>query len=283
MSLHLGHDCRRSRPWSPAWVTLLGLGSIFFIGPSAFASSGPTLRIEVDARDLPRRLLHTRIHVPCEPGKLGLWYPKWIPGTHAPSGPIQDVGGLRFETTDGKVVPWRRDDGEVFRVECDVPDGVHEIIARLDVICNGPAVEASGHLSYGNNLVGMINWSNCLLYPEGPSCDDIMASVSLRLPSAWRFATALKTESPGNGRDQKPAKDGYTTFKTVTLNDLLDNPLIAGEHLRTIPLEAGKNPPAFMHVVSESPTALKIGPNVVNLYSRMVREAGAAFRGLPLS
>ena len=63
--------------------------------------AGPTLEIEVDARDLPRRLLHAQIHVPCKPGKLGLWYPKWIPGTHAPSGPIQDVAGLRLETAGG--------------------------------------------------------------------------------------------------------------------------------------------------------------------------------------
>jgi predicted metalloprotease with PDZ domain len=277
MSLQSRRDCQRSGVWSLASLTLLALGSICFVGPSAFASSGPTLRIEVDARDLPRRLLHARIQVPCQPGKLGLWYPKWIPGTHAPSGPIQDIAGLRFETTDGKVVPWRRDDGEVFRVECDVPNGTHEIVALLDVICNGPAVEASGHLSYGNNLVGMINWSNCVLYPDGLSCDDIMASLSLRLPRAWRSATALKTESAGKGQDQRPAKEGYTAFKTVTLNDLLDNPLIAGEHLRTVPLEAGKNPPAFMHLVSESPTALKIGSNVIDLYSRMVREAGSLF------
>ena len=262
-----------SWPRSRSWVW----GRLGFAAPSVVAGSGPTLLIEVDAHDLPRRLLHTRIHVPCQPGKLGLWYPKWIPGTHSPSGPIQDVAGLRLETTDGKAVPWRRNDSEVFKVECDVPDGVHEIIARLDVICNGPAVEASGHLSYGNNSVGMINWSTCLLYPDGPSCDDIMANLSLRLPRGWRFATALKPESPGNGRDQKPAGDGATAFKTVTLNDLLDNPLIAGEHLRTIPLDAGKNPPAFMHLVSESPTALKLGPNVIDLYSRMVREAGALF------
>ena len=283
MSLHLRHDRQRPRPWSLAWLTLLSLGSICFASSAAFGSSGPTLRIEVDARDLPRRLLHTRIHVPCQPGKLGLWYPKWIPGTHAPSGPVQDVGGLRVETPDGKVVPWRRDDGDVFKVECDVPHAVHEIVVRLDVICNGPAVEASGHLSYGNNSVGMINWSNCLLYPDGLSCDDIMARLSLRLPRAWRFATALKLETPGDGRDQRPAGDGYTAFKTVSLNDLLDNPLIAGEHLRTIPLEAGKNPPAFMHVVSESPTALKIGPNVVEPLQPDGARGRCAFWGLPLS
>ncbi len=258
-----------------AW--LLSLTWTCVAMPAAHAGSGPTLEIEVDARDLPRRLLHTRILVPCQPGELGLWYPKWIPGTHAPTGPIQDVAGLRLETPDGKPIPWRRDDVDVYRVDCQVPDGVRQIVARLDVICNGPAVEASGHLSYGNNAVGMINWSTCLLYPEGPSCDDTRVRLSLRLPHGWRYASALKAERPGEGQDQKAAGDGVATFKTVTLDELVDNPLIAGEHLKTIPLEVGKNPPAFMHLVSESPSALQIGPKVVDLYSRMVREAGALF------
>ncbi len=71
----------------------------------AVAGEGPTLRLEVDARDLPRRLMHSRIEVPCRPGKLALWYPKWVPGTHAPCGPLQDVAGLRIETTEGKPIP----------------------------------------------------------------------------------------------------------------------------------------------------------------------------------
>ncbi len=63
----------------------------------------------------------------------------------------------------------------------------------------------------------------------------------------------------------------------MSLNTLADSPLIAGEHLRTIPLKTGSNPPAFFHVASESPSALELGPDVVDLYSRMVREAGALF------
>jgi predicted metalloprotease with PDZ domain len=187
------------------------------------------------------------------------------------------MAGLRLETPDGKPLPWRRDENDVFRVECNVPDGVHEIVARLDLICSGPAVEAAGHLSYGNNSVGMINWSNCLLYPDGPSCDDTMVQLSLRLPRGWRFATALESDQASDVRNQTPAADGRADFKTVSLRDLVDNPLIAGEHLRTIPLEAGKNPPAFLHLVSESTSALQLGPNVVDLYSRMVREAGSLF------
>jgi predicted metalloprotease with PDZ domain len=236
----------------------------------AAVAAGPTLQIEVDARDLPRRLLHTRIQMPCQPGKLRLWFPKWVPGTHGPGGPVQNVGGLRLETPDGKPVPWRRDEVEIYRVECDVPAGVKSINVRLDVICNEAAVAAAGYLSYGNESLGIINWGTCLMYPEGPSREDILVHLSLRLPKDWKFATALKTE-PG------PAESGRTTFQTVSLGELVDSPLIGGEHLRTIPLDSGAYPPAFFDLVSESPGALEIRPEVVKLYSRVVREAGELF------
>ena len=47
--------------------------------------------------------------------------------------------------------------------------------------------------------------------------------------------------------------------------------------MRTIPLETGSYPPAFFHLASESQTGLELGPDVVALYSKMVREAGALF------
>ena len=242
-------------------VGLLGVGS----NRTAYAGSGPSLKIEVDARDLPRRLLHSRIQIPCQTGKLKLWYPKWVPGTHGPYGPVQNVGGLRIQTADGKPLKWQRDDLELFRVECDVPDGVNEVTVLLDTICNESAEHAAGYLSFGNNSVGIINWGTCLMYPEGFPCDDIEATMSLRLPGKWRVATALK------GAD---IKDGLVTFRTVTLTDLADCPVIAGEHLRTIPLATGPYPPAWIDVVSESPTALELSPRVVEMYSRVVREAG---------
>jgi predicted metalloprotease with PDZ domain len=163
---------------------------------------------------------------------------------------------------------WRRDQTEPYRVECEVPAGARAIAVQLDTICNEAAVRAAGYLSYGNRSVGIINWNTCLLYHEGWSCDDIRVHLRLVLPRAWHIATALETESDQEGR---------TSFKTVSLADLVDNPLIAGEHVRTIPLDAGSGPPAWLHVASESPHALQLGPDVVGVYSRIVREAGAMF------
>jgi predicted metalloprotease with PDZ domain len=188
-----------------------------------------------------------------------------VPGTHGPYGPVQNVGGLRVHTPDGQTLKWQRDELEPFRVECDVPDGAREITVLLDTICNEPADHASGYLTFGNKLVGILNWGTCVMYPEGFACDDIQASVSLRLPDRWRFATALK--SMGN-------TDGLATFQTVSLTDMADCPLIAGEHLRSIPLETGPYPPAFLDVVSESPAALELNAKVIAMYSRVVKEAG---------
>ena len=184
----------RSYVWLLVSAWLVNLTWAGAAAPNAMA--GPTLKIEVDARDLPRRLLHTRIHVPCRPGKLALWFPKWVPGAHGPLGPVQDVGGLRFETPAGIAVAWHRDESEPYRFECDVPDGVTEIEVRLDMIFNRPSHLGYGYLSYGNRSLGIINWGTCLVYPEGFTCDDIQVQLGLRLPSTWRFATALEARKP---------------------------------------------------------------------------------------
>ena len=156
----------RTRRWS---LVLAAMAGFFWGSGAARAGDGPTLRLVVNTHDLPRHLIHSRIDIPCRPGKLALWYPKWVPGTHAPCGPIQDVAGLRIETPDGKPVPWHRDETDVYRVVCEVPEGVESVRVRLDVICNKPAVDAAGYLTYGNESIAIINWATCLMYPEGPS------------------------------------------------------------------------------------------------------------------
>src|SRR5262249_39786221 len=134
----------------------------------------------------------------------------------------------------GSVLTWKRDDVEPCCVTCDVPDGVGAVHARLDYICNEVAMMAGGHLSDGSRSVGVINWNTCVLYPDAADCTTLPARLRLRLPAGWRYATALKTEEE---------KDGEIHFSELPLADLIDSPLIAGEHLRTFKLEAGSGPP----------------------------------------
>ena len=57
----------------------------------ATTAAAPHLTIAVDATDAPRRIFHAHLTIPASPGNLTLYYPKWIPGEHAPSGPVIEL------------------------------------------------------------------------------------------------------------------------------------------------------------------------------------------------
>ena len=234
------------------------------------AAESPAILIDIDARELPRRLVHTTLDVPCKPGApLRLWYPKWIPGTHGPKGRVENVGGLRVESPDGTVIPWKRDEVDLHCFVVAVPEGVKTVRVKLDTICESSSVESAGIYTYGNSSIGTINWNTCVLYPEGSPIDDTYVKVSLRLPAGWKFATALKSAPPA---------EGVISFKEVSLATFIDSPLIAGKHLKSHRLNAGgAGAPVYLDLTSESPEAINLDPNVIEQYSRMVREAEALF------
>ena len=83
-------------------------------GLAADVEEKPTplqIRIDIDARDLPRKLLRAKLEIPVAElvpnsnGTLALWFPKWLPGTHGPGGPIQNLAGMVFENKQGKKTP----------------------------------------------------------------------------------------------------------------------------------------------------------------------------------
>jgi predicted metalloprotease with PDZ domain len=233
--------------------------------------AAPNIVIEVDAREVSRALLHARLEIPAAPGELILWYPKWIPGVHAPAGPVQNLAGLRFETAAGDAVIWRRDDEEMNRFHLTVPAGADRVVAKLDYICNQPTVNSSGVDSFGNSKLAVINWNTVLLYPEKAAIDAATATVRLRLPRGWKFGTAL----PSDGGSEE---EGWK-FAPMTLRRVVDSPLICGEHFRTIELTGRNTPPAFLHLTSETPSAIAIEDKLIANYRKLVAEAVALFGG----
>ena len=237
------------------------LAFLLLVAPPALAQ--PAIDIEVDARDLPRKLVRTTMTIPCEPGKLRLWYPKWIPGSHGPFGRLEDVGGLKI-VAGGKALPWKRDEVELNCVACDVPTGTTQVTVHLDTICNVSSPGAIGVYSYGNPRLGVINWNTCFVYPEVAKANDLKVNVTLKLPDGWKFASSLKVDEE---------KDGRVAFQTTTLETLVDSPLIAGRYFRSIKLDTGKNPPAYLDIVTESAAALKLDQDTIDKYGTLVREA----------
>lgn len=230
------------------------------------------MQVRVDATELPRHLVHSKVRIPATSGPLILWYPKWIPGTHAPGGPVQNMGGFRVVTQEGEPVIWRRDDTEPWRFHCQVPDEADTVEVQLDYIANQETVNSEGVGAVGNPFIGAINFNVCLVYPEGFQNDEITIELSIKLPPTWKYATALTT---------KDKNEGWITFEPASLRTVIDSPLICGEHFRSIELEPADAPPTWLHLTSESPTAIRISDELIGKYRRLVEEANALFGRAP--
>ena len=72
----------------------------------------------------------------------------------------------------------------------------------------------------------------------------------------WKFGSALKPTG---------VKDGWRSFAPMTLEDVIDSPLIAGRHLKSLPIETKGFPPFYMHFVSESPSAIRIDDELASV------------------
>ena len=87
-----------------------------------------TLTLHVDATDLDHRLFRVHETIPATAGSLVLFYPKWLPGNHAPTGPIALMQGLVI-TAGLRPLEWHRDPVDMYAFHVDVPRGV-EALAR---------------------------------------------------------------------------------------------------------------------------------------------------------
>jgi predicted metalloprotease with PDZ domain len=233
--------------------------------PAASRVTG-TIALAVNAQETPRKLLHVRETLHVTPGELTLVYPKWIPGEHAPTGPITDVVGLRF-MGGGHEVPWRRDAVDMYAFHLDVPQGADSLDATFDFLS---AIGTGGFSSASSETahLGIYSWNQLLLYPSGARTDDVMVGATMALPAGWKFATALPVVGP--------ASAARIDFAPVSLTTLVDSPVIAGEYLRTIPIDTS-NRPVEVDLVADSASSLEAPTDLVNKWKRLVQESDAMF------
>jgi predicted metalloprotease with PDZ domain len=230
---------------------------------SAMAQPAP-IRLDVDATGAPRRIFRAHLSIPVSPGPLTLLYPEWIPGEHAPTGPITNLTGLVF-TAGGKRIPWRRDDVDMYAFHCDVPPGATTLDVSLDFLS---AADTQGFSSGGStsDKLAVISWNQLLLYPKG-NIRELTYKASLRLPDGWKFGTALPVASENRDRIE---------FQPVTLNMLVDSPVSAGQYYRVIPL-AAQPVRHEIDLAGDTEAALEVPEGMLNGFKRLVPEAQALF------
>ena len=228
---------------------------------AAAKPSAPTITLAVDASDAPRKIFHAQMTIPATPGTLTLYYPKWIPGEHGPTGPIQDLAGLKF-TANGQTLKWRRDLLDGWTIHVEIPAGVSAVNASLDFV--SPAGE-EGIFTAGasaTDKMTVLSWNTVLLYPAGYDTDDLTYQATLRLPEGWKFGTPLPVASQ-SGAEIK--------FNPASLTTLVDSPVIAGEYLRVVPLS--EHPRQEIDIAADSPGDLAVAQDVLDHYKTLTDQA----------
>ncbi|GAD60186.1 LOW QUALITY PROTEIN: PDZ domain family protein [Brevundimonas abyssalis TAR-001] len=202
------------------------------------------IRHHVDATDTERKIIRVRQTIPvAQAGPMVLLYPKYLPGNHAATGPIQLVAGVQV-SAGGERVEWVRDPLDPYAFHIEVPAGVSEIEVSFDYL---------SQLSPSQWRVLMtpemlnLQFEKLLLYPAGYAHDGIMVQTTVRLPDGWNYGVALDTET---------FVGGEAVFAPISVEMLADSPMFAGAHYRVFDLDPGGRTPVNMHVVADDAAEL---------------------------
>jgi predicted metalloprotease with PDZ domain len=247
------------------WATVVDAATPTLPAPRDIDYPG-VVRLQVDATDIEHRVFRVRQALPVPgPGWLTLLYPRWLPGNHSTTGPIEMLAGLQVQAADGTRIAWQRDPEHTYAFHLVVPDGVRQLELQFEFVT--PIDPDQGRVVMTPDLLGL-QWEKALLYPAGHYSSRISYEPSITLPAGWEYATAL-----AGARRQ-----GDTVqFAPVTLEHLVDSPLFAGRHVRRIDLDGDAAAPVRLNVFADRASELAATPEQIEFHRRVVREAVTLF------
>ncbi len=248
------------------------------------------IEIDVDLTDLDQRVIRTTQRIPFGGGPITLLYPRWLPGNHAPTGPIEALAGLAIHAQDARGerrrVPWRRHPLNSYAFEVDAPTDTTALEIALQFATALTAEQ--GRRVITPEILGL-QWEKALLYPAGHYVSRIRVRPVIRLRPGWTYASALREVERVSVAPTEPAAGAAlhslastltherVQFADVTLERLVDSPLFAGRHVRRFELDASARAPAYLTAFADRPALLEAQPEQIDAHRRLVREAVTLF------
>jgi len=220
-----------------------------------------TIRLSVDATDLPHGIFSVRETIPVAgPGPITLLYPKWLPGNHSPTGPIDKLAGLTI-TANGAPVTWRRDPADVYAFHVDTPAGASGLDVAFQFLSAVSMRE--GRVMMTPDMLSL-QWNTVAFYPAGYFSRQVMFEPRVTIPDGFSLASALETASTmGNA----------TIFKPTPFNTLVDSPLIAGRYFHRFDLDPGAPTRVSLDVVADRPELLAASDPELATHRALVQQA----------
>jgi predicted metalloprotease with PDZ domain len=248
--------------------TPLGLPRALPPIPAPTAETYPgVIKYEVDATDVERKIVRVRQTIPVTAGPLVLLYPKFLPGNHAATGPIQLISGVTV-TGGGNRIDWLRDTIDPYAFHLDVPQGVSEITVDFQWLTQPD--NATWRVTMTPEMVNL-QWEKALLYPAGYRSTGITFAPSIRLPEGWKYGVALDTERYENG---------VATFRPTDLYTLIDSPLFGGAHFQRIEIDP-RGEAVHLNIVADEAKNIAPTPEQIAWFENLVTQTDRLFGARP--
>ncbi len=215
------------------------------------------MSLVVDESQAARRIAFAHEEIRVHPGALELAYPKWVPGEHGPTGPIEQMAALQIHAGSAALA-WKRDPDDIFKFRVQVPAGVDRIDVDFDTLLEN-TIDAHQLL---------LAWNTVVLYPLGIDKLKLMVQPSLILPPGWKQGSALQvTGESGNRID----------FAPLSIERLVDSPVLAGEYFRAVPLQSSW--PAELDITGDSQSAVQDADkaHAFGLFTKLIDQDRAMF------
>jgi predicted metalloprotease with PDZ domain len=223
------------------------------------------ITLEIDATDVRRGIFRGREIVPIAgPGLITLLYPQWLPGNHAPRGPLNLFAGLEVRA-NGERIQWRRDPVNAYAFHVDAPAGASALELTFQFL--SPTQSSQGRVVMTPAMLNL-QWNAMLLYPAGHYASRSGFRPSVTLPEGWAFATAL---------DGAETAGQTTRFAETDLETLVDSPMFAGQHSRVIELDRSGRSRVTLSVFAERPDQLEATEEQIRPHRNLVVQADRLF------
>jgi predicted metalloprotease with PDZ domain len=222
------------------------------------------IRLAVDATDLERRIVHVHEILDGVSADTILLYPKWLPGDHAPSGPIDRLSGLKI-TSGGAPVSWTRDPVDIFAFRLHPAAAARSVEIEFDYL--SPTSSKVGAVEISRDVL-LLEWNALVLYPAGYFARQIPVEASITLPTGWQLGSALESASTSGSQ---------TTFKRTDLETFIDSPVYAGRYAARFDLDPDGIVPAHLDVFADRPELLVTTPDQIQDYRALLQQAYKLF------
>ena len=232
-----------------------------FVPAAPYATRQSPATLVVDASRASEGFLQVRESIPAAPGRFTFVYPKWIPGEHGPTGPLNDLAGLRVSAS-GTALDWRRDAYDLYSFHVTVPSDARAIDVAFDVLMNAPGDVMS------TRSLAILNWNRALLYQDGVDSHAYFVKPSIILPAGWEYATALRGAVKSGNR---------VDFDVTPLNMLVDSPLDCGRYVSKRDLWRDGDAFVQFDLFADHPQDLAVPQARMEAYERVPAEAFAMY------